>query len=310
MLLLVTLVWGLSFSWLKDWQRAAGDCPGGGLPASLTLIGVRMSVAFVIVAVCMPHLVIRPALREHAAGAFVGLVFLAGHVPQVWGLGTTTPALSALFTSLASAWVPLVAWAYFGQRPGPWTIVGFALAIIGTLVISGVGPGGLRFEGSGLNPGDWMTLLASIAFAGQVLVLDRVGRVARPGHLTAGFFAVPGLVSLLLAAGVAATGSGVGDWWSWTTGTLGDPDVQVNIALLTVFPTVLGFHWMNVYQPRVGASRAALIYLLEPVFAAVYSFWHGHDHVHAALLIGGCLILAGNALAEAPNWLPRRAQAA
>jgi drug/metabolite transporter (DMT)-like permease len=307
MLVGVTVVWGLSFSWLKDWQVAAGDCPGGGLLASLTLVGIRMSLAFVVVAVCMPWMVYRPAVREHRAGAVVGLVFVLGHVPQVWGLGSTTPALSALFTSLCSAWVPLAAWVYLGERPTVWTWPGFAFAMTGTLAIAGVGSAGAGLDGQGLHFGDWLTLLASLAFTGQVIVLDRVGRIARPGHLTAAFFAVPGLVSLTLAVVVAAAGPGLAAWWQWLTLTLRDPAVQTNIALMIVFPTVLGFHWMNLYQPRVTASRAALIYLLEPVFAAMYSVWQGHDRLTFSLLFGGTLILAGNAIIELPNWLPRRA---
>jgi drug/metabolite transporter (DMT)-like permease len=309
MLLAVTAIWGLSFSWLKDWQTAAGDCPGGGLLASLTLIGLRMAIAFAIVAVFLPGLVLRPTFREHLAGATVGAVFLAGHVPQVWGLGTTTPALSALFTSLSSAWVPLAAWLYLGERPTAWTLPGFLLAITGTLAIAGIGMSGAALDGAGLHFGDWLTLLASVAFTGQVIVLDRLGRLARPGHLTAGFFAGPGLLAMALALAVAAVGPGVASWWEWMAGTLRDPAVEINIVRLTLLPTVLGFHWMNTYQPRVTASRAALIYLLEPVFASIYSIWRGHDRLTYSLVLGGCLILAGNAVLELPNWLPRRATA-
>jgi drug/metabolite transporter (DMT)-like permease len=309
MLLVVTVIWGLSFSWLKDWQTGTGDCPGGGLLSSLTLIGLRMGIAFVIVAVILPGLVFRPSFREHLAGAVVGVVFLGGHLPQVWGLATTTPALSALFTSLSSAWVPLAAWLYLGERPTVWTLPGFFLAIAGTLAIAGLGAGGAGLDGSGLHFGDWLTLLGSLAFTGQIIVLDRLGRLARPGHLTAGFFAGPGLLSLALAALVAALGPGMVAWRDWTLETLRDPAVQANILRVTLLPTVLGFHWMNLYQPRVSASRAALIYLLEPVFAAMYSVWLGHDRLTFSLVLGGCLILAGNAVLELPNWLPRRAPA-
>jgi drug/metabolite transporter (DMT)-like permease len=309
MLVVVTVVWGLSFSWLKEWQTAADGCPGGGLQASLTFIGLRMTAAFLVVAACMPRLTFRPTLHEHAAGAIVGLVFFLGHVPQVWGLGTTTPALSALFTSLCSAWVPLAAWAYLGERPTAWTVPGFGLAFAGVFAIAGAGPGGAGLDGTGLHFGDWLTLLASVAFTGQVLVLDRLGRAARPGHLTAGFFAVPGLLSLALAAAVAAAGPGVAAWGRWTAGMLGDPAMRWNLVRLTLFPTVLGFTLMNAYQPRVSASRAALIYLLEPLFAAVFSVWQGHDRLTPSLALGGVLILAGNAVLEVPNWLPRRAPA-
>ncbi len=307
MLLLVTLVWGLSFSWLKDWQLAAGRCPAGELAASLTLIGLRMTLAFFVVAAFLPRQTFGATPREHVAGAVVGLVFFAGHLLQVWGLETTTPALSALFTSLASAWVPLVAWFWFGQRPTPATLPGFALAVAGTLAIANLGSVGANLGGSGLHFGDWLTLLGSLAFTGQIVVLDRLGRHARPGSLTAAFFAVPGLLSLALAAAVAASGPGLSVWWGWVAGTLRDPVVLVAVLKLTVFPTVLGFHWMNLYQPRVSASRAALIYLLEPVFAAAYSVYRGRDEVTTALVLGGLLILAGNAVIELPNWLPRRA---
>ena len=73
-----------------------------------------------------------------------------------------------------------------------------------------------------------------------------------------------------------------------------------------VIPTVLAFHWMNVYQPRVSASRAALIYLLEPVFAALFSLAWGHDRVSLPLVAGGGLILGGNLLVELPGWLRER----
>ena len=75
-----------------------------------------------------------------------------------------------------------------------------------------------------------------------------------------------------------------------------------DLGLLTLLCTVLPFHWFNVYQPRVPASRAALIYLLEPVFASLFSLFWGHDTLALPLLVGGGLILAGNALVEVPDW--------
>jgi drug/metabolite transporter (DMT)-like permease len=53
----------------------------------------------------------------------------------------------------------------------------------------------------------------------------------------------------------------------------------------------------------VPASRAALIYLLEPVFAAVLSIVIGHDSVTGRLVLGGAIIICGNALVELPLWI-------
>jgi drug/metabolite transporter (DMT)-like permease len=63
---------------------------------------------------------------------------------------------------------------------------------------------------------------------------------------------------------------------------------------------------MNVYQPRISASRAALIYLLEPLFAALFSLAWGHDQLTRYLVYGGVLILAGNIVAELPSWIRER----
>ena len=60
---------------------------------------------------------------------------------------------------------------------------------------------------------------------------------------------------------------------------------------------------MNVYQPQISANRAALIYLLEPVFAAMFSVALGHESFTLYLFIGGSLILGGNLLVELPGWL-------
>jgi drug/metabolite transporter (DMT)-like permease len=76
--------------------------------------------------------------------------------------------------------------------------------------------------------------------------------------------------------------------------------------LLTVLSTVMAFHWMNVYQPRIPASRAALIYLLEPVFGSFFSICMGLDPLSSNLVIGGGLILGGNFLVELPAWLRMR----
>ena len=53
----------------------------------------------------------------------------------------------------------------------------------------------------------------------------------------------------------------------------------------------------------VPASRAALIYLLEPVFTAIVSVVAGYDPLSIPLLVGGALILLGNLLVELPRLL-------
>jgi drug/metabolite transporter (DMT)-like permease len=118
-------------------------------------------------------------------------------------------------------------------------------------------------------------------------------------------FGATGGLALLLALGLAATGPGVSAWLAWTFSLFAEPRSSLHFVFLTVFSTVLAFHWMNVYQPRVPASRAALIYLLEPIFAALLSLGVGYDQLSQRLIVGGGLIIGGNLIVELPSWVGR-----
>jgi drug/metabolite transporter (DMT)-like permease len=303
MLIAATLLWGLSFPLVKSWQAAARDCPGGAVLASLTLLIVRMGLALALLAACRPRLFLAPSRRAHAIGVVIGLVNWVGLVLQVVGLATTTPALSGFLTSLASAWVPVLAFVCFRTSVAGATLAGLGLGIAGAAVL-GI-HGDTRWAPGG---GEGLTLLASVLFAVAIVLLDRLGRTVEAGHLTAGFLAVTGAASLLLAVLWAAGGPGTGAWLAWTATKLRDPLLLRDVGLLTVLCTVLAFHWMNVYQPQLPASRAALIYLLEPVFASVFSLAWGHDQLTRQLVLGGGLILGGNLLVELPVWWRNRKQ--
>jgi drug/metabolite transporter (DMT)-like permease len=295
----VTLLWGISFPWTKSWQEAATGSPGGPLLAGLTLIALRMPLALVLLGLTRPSLLAAPTRREHAAGALIGLIFWAGFVLQTWGMAWTTPALSAFFTSVCSAWVPVVAWVCW-RETSPWlTVVGLGVGLAGCAV--------LVRGGWALGPGELLTLAASLIFAFQVLFLDRLGRRVNAAYISAGFFGATALLSLAGAVVVAAAGPGMAAWGDWTARMLADASTARVVFLQAALATALAFYLMNTYQPLVPPSRAALIYLLEPVFASIASVWMEYDRVTPPLLVGGALILIGNAVVELPRMLRGRA---
>jgi drug/metabolite transporter (DMT)-like permease len=144
--------------------------------------------------------------------------------------------------------------------------------------------------------------MASFLFAVQILLLDRYGRRVRSNYLTVGFLGMTGGLALVLNLFQAVFGPGLGNWLAWLGNMLCQPAVVCDLLLLTLLCTVLAFHLMNVYQPRVSAGRAALVYLLEPVFASAFSIAWGYDPLSWRLLLGGCLILGGNLIIEVPFW--------
>jgi drug/metabolite transporter (DMT)-like permease len=300
-LVLVSLLWGVSFPLMKHWQNAAKECPGGGLLSGVTLIALRMALALALVALFTPRLLRGATRREHLAGAAVGLAFGSGFALQTWGLAFTTPSRSAFFTSLCSAWTPVVGWLFLRLRVRPLTLAGLALGVIGAAFF-------VEDEWR-LGFGETLTLVASLFFVGQILLLDRLGRGIDSSRMTPAFFLTTALIALAVGESVALSSCGNIAWVSWVRGMLADWSVVLAVIVLGLFPTFLAFQLMNRFQPRVSANRAALIYLLEPVFTAIISVSLGMEALTWALVLGGGFILTGNILVEAAGWF-RRTEAA
>jgi drug/metabolite transporter (DMT)-like permease len=301
MLVGVTLLWGLSFPLMKNWLEAAEQCPGGTPVAIFTLITLRMALALVLLGLYQPMLFTAPSGREHRIGLFIGSVFFLGYALQVLGLVWTTPAMSAFITSLGSAWVPVLVWLVYRVTIPRLTVVGLALGVTGTVVL-----GMAEINEGSWGQGELLTVGSSVIFAVEIVLLDRLGRTLQSGHLTVAFLAATALLALLATFFFAAIGGGVAAWLGWLAGMLRQPAVLWDIGLLTFLSTVLAFHWMNIYQPRVSAERAALVYLLEPVFGTLFSIAWGHESRIGRLLSGGGLILVGNLLVELPRWIRKR----
>jgi len=304
MLVVACACWGTFFSLAKNWMGAANEtCPGGPLVGSLTLLGIRPILALSVFAIVRPGLFLQPTRREWLLGASLGLLNFAGNVLQVWGLSSASPAVSGFFTSMASLWVPVIALVVLRMPVAGATWLGLALGVAG-LAALGIDTS----QGFSLGQGEVLTATSSLVFAMVILGLDRAGRRVRSEQFALPLIAIGGLPGLPLAAGISAYQSGLDAWIDWLGTMLSDPSLLRDVVLLTLFSTVIGTYLLTTFQPRVPASRAALIYLLEPLFAAVISVLMGHDQVTLRLLVGGLLILGGNVLAAAPAWFLQRSR--
>jgi drug/metabolite transporter (DMT)-like permease len=70
--------------------------------------------------------------------------------------------------------------------------------------------------------------------------------------------------------------------------------------------TMTAFGLMFYFQPKLDPTHAALIYLAEPVFAALYAYVAVGRALSIIALLGAGLILAANVLVEVLARRPRR----
>ena len=221
-------------------------------------------------------------LRDGLAG---GLALLTGYLLQTIGLQYTDSATSAFITYLLVVIVPLLGIVLHRTRPHVTTVAGVALAVVGLVLLTGPG-------GHGFGRGEVLTLGCALAYAVHVIVLGTTAHRHDPIRLAAVQLtfvglacAVPGLwmggYRLPASAFAAAVGTGL-------IATAGAFALQIS------------------GQRSVAPSRAALILLLEPVFAALLAQVAG-DGLRALQLVGAGVILVAILVAEVTPTLLDRA---
>jgi drug/metabolite transporter (DMT)-like permease len=221
-------------------------------------------------------------------GALAGGLLLTGYVLQTIGLQYTTPATSAFITYLLVVFVPLVSFVVLGRRPHPLTLLGLVLAVAGLVLLTG----GADMS---LGRGEVLTLGCAVAFAAHIVMLGETAARHDAIRFTCVQVTTVGLVCLAVSV---------------ATGGLAMPSGAVGAAAFTgVFATAAAFYAMVWAQRVASPSRAALILLLEPVFAALLAQVAG-DSLPATSLAGGALILAAVVVAEVlPPYLRTRSPA-
>ncbi len=296
----VSVIWGFTFLWMKQavdaFQRIAG--PDHAIAGSGLFLVLRFGLASVMLLVCLPSArrgLTAPAWR---GGAWLGLLLVIGFVLQMVALEDVTPAVSAFLTSLYVLFLAVLTAGIERRAPRLAFAAGALLATAGAALVRG------RPEIEHWSASELLTVLAAVAFAVHILVTDRVTRSIAPMPVTLTMFVWVTLGGVILVAVEAARGKGVD---LDVVGALLQDGVYVRALLLTtVFGTVVALTLMNQFQRDLDPIRAAILYALEPIWAAAVGIYAGEDRATGWLFIGGGLLLAGNLVAELAGMRPAR----
>lgn len=270
LLVAITAIWGTTFVVVKG---ALADA------SPLVFIAIRFSLAGLLLAVVLSR-GFRDVGREVlTAGLLQGVFLFGGYSLQTWGLVFTTPTKSAFITGFSVVLVPLI----LAASGAPLRLPSLAAALAGL--------GGLYVllapsASGGVNPGDLLTLGGAVAFAFQIVL---VGRYAERLPLRAVVPVQIAAVGLLAALSLPFTGR---LHLAWTPSLLGA------FAVTSVFATAFAFSGQNWAQQYTPASHTALIFALEPVFAALTSRFLAGERMGARFMVGCILILGGMVISE------------
>lgn len=282
-LLLATIFWGMGFTWAKaagEALNAHAHLPPGAAMGPVLLLAVRFGGGAALWFLLFPAARRGWSLRSVARGAILGAILSIGLISQHLGLDRTSEAVSAFLTNLTVIFVPLLVACISRRWPHRRLAAAIAVAAIGIYLMTGAEPRGFGY-------GECLGLACSVLFSIYIVGLDHASIGEDPARLTGIQFLVVGLICLLTSLALSH-GHPLG-----LSYFRDDTAILREALLLIVLTTVGAFGLMMRFQPRIDPTRAALIYLAEPVVAALWA-WRP---MHGLPMIGAGLIVAANLLA-------------
>jgi len=268
-LVAVTAVWGVTFVQVKD---AVVIYP------LFAFLALRFAIASATLAVPGTSRLRSLGHAGAAAGALAGALLGAGYVLQTAGLERTSVSSTGFVTGMYVVLTPVLALLLFRDRLGRRAALGVALAVVGLALLSGVHGGSLA--------GDLLVLAGAAVYSLQIVLMERFAPRydAIAFTLVEMLAAFAGLLVIALAAGQLHVPHG---WTVWSA-----------LLVTGVFASALAFLAQTWAQRRTSATRTALAFSLEPVWAAFFGITIAGDRLGAVGFLGCVVIMAGILLAE------------
>lgn len=278
----VAFVWGTTFLVV---QRAIAALPPN------TFNGVRFTIAaFFLAAVLL--LFARKQLRSFTlplirAGVIIGFWLCLGYALQTVGLLYTTPSKAGFLTGLCVVLVPLFSLFLLGDKVKPPAFIGVLMAAVGMYLLT-------LSQTLTLNPGDLLVFGCAICFALQIVVT---------GKYAPSYPALPlAIVQLATVAVLSWLYALLFEDWrlALEPSVMFSPEVAWGLFITAIFATALAFLAQTAFQRYTSSTRVALLFALEPVFAALTSYVWIHEVLTTRQFMGCLLIFSGMILAELP----------
>jgi drug/metabolite transporter (DMT)-like permease len=268
-LILVTAVWGITFVQVKD---AVAVYP------LFAFLAVRFAIASAALAPPAIGRIRTLGGSGLAVGVFLGGMLAVAFALQTAGLERTTVTSTGFLTGLYVLLTPLLAVAIFRARVGRQLWLAVAVAVVG-LVLLGGAPGSS-------GAGNALVLASTAAMAFQIVFLERYANRFDAFALT--FVEMLTMCVLFTAIALALRDlpipRGATVWGA--------------LLVTGLFASALAFLVQVWAQREISATRIAIVFSLETVFAGLFGYLLDGDRLGAVALTGCVLIFVGILLAE------------
>jgi len=275
-LLGIVIIWGSTFAIIKG---VLDQIP------TFTFLAYRFLLASLIF-----YLIFWKRIKENIdkttlkKGFLIGIFLFLGYAFQTVGLKYTTATKAGFITGLSVVLVPIISHFFIKEKISRNSVIGVILAFIGLWF--------LNYSSSfSFNLGDFLVLLCAVSFAMHIisvgLYAKKVDYVPLVVVQLTTVFVLCLLIAMIFERPALNLSYSINVWWA--------------IILNGVFATALAFYMQNRFQRHSTATKTAIIFSGEPIFAAIFAYFLLGEKVGLIAWAGGLLIIFGMIVSQKKN---------
>ena len=275
-LVFTTLAWGGTFVMVSEALKVAPP---------FAFSAYRFLVAFLATFIFVRSDIKNISSIELEGAIKCGIILFCGYAFQNFGLWEnsiymkTTPSKSAFITSISVIMVPIILVLFGIDKIKGKLWLAIMLAIIGLYLL-------LNPVGNGTNIGDFLTFFCAIFFAIHIILQDKF---VKQSINISRFFLIQVLVASVLSFFCSIVFDKTQIIWNYQL---------LNAILVTgIICTAIAIMIMVWAQQILSPSQTAIIFSLEPVFAALFSWLIISEVLGIQGWIGGGIVVIGVVLA-------------
>lgn len=280
-LLFVAFIWGATFVVVQNAIQF--------LPPNL-FNGIR----FLLAAIILSLFVLKSersffSIHLFKAGTFLGFFLFIGYSFQTVGLIYTTSSKAGFITGLSVMIVPILAIYFLKERAKLIVFIGAGIGTVGLYFLTLAGL-------SQINYGDLLVFICAIGFAFHIVFTSKFTEQHPALPLT--------IIQLFTVSLLSFFSSFLFEKPSISIGQILHRDVIIALFITSIFATALAFYIQTKFQQFTTAARVAIIFAMEPVFAALTAFFVLDERLSVFGFIGCCFIFIAMITTELPKFIP------
>ncbi|MBU4227085.1 DMT family transporter [bacterium] len=271
-LLIIVIIWGSTFALIKGVINSI---------TPYTFLTYRFLLAALILILIFWKRMKEINIMILKKGSLIGVFLFLGYALQTVGLKYTTATKAGFITGFSVVLVPIISHLFIKEKVSRNSVIGVILAFIGLWF--------LNYNSSfNFNLGDFLVLLCAFSFAMHIISVGLFSKKLDYVLLAITQITVVFVLSLLMAliferpAIHLSYSSDI--WWS--------------IVITGIFATALAFYMQNRFQRYSTATKTAIIFSGEPIFAAMFAYFLLGEKVGVIAWAGGLLIIFGMTISQ------------